>query len=67
MVLADDAEDLAHKRAYRPGRVHCLHPQLRPGKEIVRCATFVVLARSAAAGPDKIEYILRDLSKISPV
>ena len=67
LVLVSDAEDLAHKGAYRLGRVHCLHPQIRQGKEIVRRATIAVLARSAAAGPEKINYILRDLSKIAPV
>ena len=63
-MLVSDAEDLAHKGAYRLGRVHCLHPQIRQGKEIVRRATIAVLARSAAAGPEKINYILRDLSKL---
>ena len=29
LVLVDDAEDLAHKGAYRLGRVHSLHPQIR--------------------------------------
>ena len=68
LVLVGDAEDLAHKGAYRLGRVHYLHPQIRRGKEIVRRATVAVLAKkSAAADPDKIEYILRDRSKIAPV
>ena len=64
-VLVGDAEDLAHKRSYRLRRIHCLHPQFRPGKEMVRRATIAVLARNAEAGPDQIEYNLRDLSKIA--
>ena len=68
LVLVGDAEDLAHKGAYRLGRVHSLHPQIRRGKEIVWRATIAVLAKkSTAADPDKIECILRDLSKIALV
>ena len=68
LELVGDAEDLTHKGAYHLGRVHSLHPQIRRGKEIVRRATIAVVAKkSTAADPDKIEYILRDLSKIAPV
>ena len=51
--------------AYRLGRIHRLHPQLRAGKEIVRRATVAVPKKNAAAG--EIECILRDISKIAPV
>ena len=65
LVLVGDAEDLSKRGAYRLGRVHRLHPQLRAGKEIVRRATVAVPKKNAAVG--EIEYILRDISKIAPV
>ena len=68
LVLVGDAEDLAHKGAYRLGRFHSLHPQIRRGKEIVRRATAAVLAqKSTAADPDKIEYIYGICQKSLPV
>ena len=69
LVLVGDAEDLAHKGAYRLGRVHYFHSQLRQGKEIVRSATIAVLVRNAAAGADKnrVGLHLAYLSKIAPV
>ena len=65
LVLVGDAEDLSKRGAYRLGRIHRLHPQLRAGKEIVRRATVAVPKKNAAVG--EIEYILRDISKIAPV
>ena len=44
LVLVEDAEDIAKRRLYRLGRIHCLHPQIRKGKEIVRRATVAVPA-----------------------
>ena len=67
LVLVGDAEDLASKGAYRLGRIHSLHPQLRKEKEIVRRATVAVLKNSSTAGNCEIEYVLRDLAKIAPV
>jgi len=67
LVLVGDSEDISCKGAYRLGRIHCLHPQLRKGKEVVRRATVAVLGRESAAGHREIEYVLRDLSKIAPV
>ena len=69
LVLIGDAEDLSYKGAYRLGRIHCLHPQIRRGKEIVRRATVAVLVRNSTENNSspKIEYVLRDLSKIAPV
>ena len=67
LVLVGDAENLASKGAYRLGRIHSLHPQLRKGKEIVRRATVAVLKNSSTAGNCEIEYVLRDLAKIAPV
>ena len=67
LVLVGDSADLLSKGAYRLGRVHRLHPQLRGGKEIVRWATVAVLKRNAAVGDCEIEYVLRDLSKLAPV
>ena len=67
LVLVGDAKDIASKRAYRLGRTHSLHPQLRKGKEIVRRATVVVFKNCSTAGNCEIEYVLRDLAKIAPV
>ena len=44
-----------------------MHPQIRNGWELVRYATVAVLAKGTVGGPNKIEYILRDVSKIAPV
>ena len=63
-----NSEDLRHKGAYWLGRIHCLHPQIRKGSEIVRRATVAVIGKSTAAADScPIEYILRDISKIAPV
>ena len=68
LVLVGDSEDLRHKGAYRLGRIHCLHPQIRKGSEIVRRVTVAVIGKgTAAADSCSIEYILRDISKIAPV
>ena len=67
LVLVGDAEDLSKRGAYRLGRVHCLHPQVRKGRDIVRRATVAVLAGNPDSGKTEIKYILRDLSKIAPV
>ena len=69
LVHIGDAEDLSYRGAYRLGRIHCLHPQIRRGKEIVRRATVAVLVRNSRENNSspKIEYMLRDLSKIAPV
>jgi len=64
LVLVADAGDITKRGAYRLERVHCIHSQLRKGKEIVRRATIAVLKSN---GPGEIEYLLRDLSKIAPV
>ena len=68
VLVGDSDEDLRHKAAYRLGRIHCLHPQVRKGSEIVRRATVAVIGKgTAAADSCPIEYILRDISKIAPV
>ena len=48
LLLVGDAEDLSYRGAYRLGGIHCLHPQIRRGKEIVCRATVAVLAGSLA-------------------
>ena len=63
LVLVGNAEDINKRWAYRLGRVHCVHPQLRRGKEIVRLATIAVLKNS---GSKEIDYVLRDVSKNAP-
>ena len=62
-----DSVDFAKRGAYRIGRIHCLHPQIRNGREIVRRATVAVLAKNSTNNSGQIEYVLRDLSKIAPV
>ena len=68
LVVIGDAEDLVYRGAYRLGRIHCLPPQIRHGKEIVCRATWAMLARNSAENNStpKIEYVLRDLSKLLP-
>ena len=34
LVLVGDADDLSYRGAYRLGRVHCLHPQIRKGNKL---------------------------------
>ena len=68
LVLVGDAEDIAHRGTYRLGRIHCLHPQIRKGTEIMRRTTITVIAwESTSSDSCQIEYVLRDISKIAPV
>ena len=67
LILVGESVNIAQRGTYRLGRIHALHPQIRNGKELVRRATVAVLAGASAGGPAKIEYILRDISKIAPV
>ena len=39
LVLVGDAEDLFYRGLYCLDRIHSLYPQIRKGKEIIRCAT----------------------------
>ena len=67
LVPVGDSKDITKRGAYRLGRIHLVHPQIRNGRELVRRANVAVLAKGSVEGPDKIEYILRDVSKIAPV
>ena len=58
------AEDICKRGTYRLGKIHCVHPQIKNGKEIVRRAIVAVLKNS---GSGEVEYVLRDLSKLAPV
>ena len=66
-VLVGDSEDFTKRGTYRLGRIHLVHPQIRNGRELARRATVAVLAKGTVGGPDKIEYILKEVSKIAPV
>ena len=66
LVLEGDAEDLSKRGAYGLGRIHCIHPETRKGREIVKRATVAVLTKNSDMGPCEIQYILRDLSKYRP-
>ena len=67
LVLVGDAKDVTYRGAYRLGWIHSLHLHICRGKEIIRLATVAVLAKNTIGDPRKIEYVLRDLSKIAPV
>ena len=67
LVLVGDSEDITKRGANRLGRIHLVHPQIRNGRELVRRAAVAVLPKGSVGGPDKIEYILRYVSKIAPV
>ena len=67
LVLVGDAEDLSKRGAYRLGRVHSVHPQVRGGRDVVRRATVGVLHKDPDSGKTEVKYILRDLSKLAPV
>ena len=58
LVIVGDARDLSYCGAYRLGRIHCLHPQIRNSKEIVRRATVAILSKISAAGFQHLDYIL---------
>ena len=66
LVLVGDSVDFAQRGTYRLRRIHAVHPQILIGKELVRRATVAVLAGASVGGPAKVEYILRDISKIAP-
>ena len=67
MVLVGNADDLSYLKAYCLGRMHCQHPQIRKCKKIDRGATVAVFSKNSAAVSQCLEYVLRDLSKITPV
>ena len=67
LVLVKDAENVTYRNTYRLERIHSLHQHVLRGKEIIRRATVDVLAKNTVDDPGKIEYVLRDLSKIAPV
>ena len=67
LVLLSDAEDVFLRGAYRMGRIHCVHLQVRKGKELVRDATVAVLSKNSTAGFCDIDHVQRNLSKIAPV
>ena len=64
LVLVGNAEDTNRRGTYRLERLHCVRPQQRRGKEIVRRTSIAVLKIS---GSKEIEYVLRDVSKIAPL
>ena len=58
LVLVGDAEDLSHRGAFRLGRIHCLHPQTRKGKQVIRCAKVAVMGNVLVAATTQIECAL---------
>ena len=56
LVLVGDAEDLSKRVAYSLGRIHCIDPETRKGREIVKCATVPVLAKN----PDTSVKIIKN-------
>ena len=67
LVLVGDSEDICKRGSYRKWRIHSVHPQFRNGKKMVRRAIVAVLAKNSGSGSNKLEYILRNVSKIAPV
>ena len=63
LVLVGDADDIAKREAYRPGRIRVVHPQIKNRKEYVCPATVTVLKNDNG----EIEHILRDILKIAPL
>ena len=63
LVLVGDAKDLSHGRAYRLGRIYFLHSETR-NRQIVCRATVAVMGKASKARTARIEYVLRDLSKM---
>ena len=66
LIVTGDSIDIPKRGTCRIGRIHCLHPQIRKEREIVRCATVAVLAKNFSSNSGQIEYVLKDLSKIAP-
>ena len=64
LVLVGDADDFAKRGSFRLGRIYCVHPQFRHGKEYVRRATVAVLKRD---GLRDVEHIFRNVFKITPL
>ena len=51
LVLVGDSEDITKRGAFRLGRIHLVHPQIRNGRELVRRATVAVLAKALLEDP----------------
>ena len=50
--------------AYRIGRIHCLHPQIRNGREIVRRATVAVIAKNSTNNSGQLNMFLGIFQKL---
>ena len=64
LVLVGSAKNLPKRKVYRLGRIHCLHPQVRMERYIVKLAMVAVFAKNPDSGITEIKYTLRDLSKL---
>ena len=66
MVLSSP-EDIAKRGMYQLGRIHEVIPQMRNGKTLVRRAKVAISKKDKNTGENKIIYVLRDLSCITPI
>ena len=66
LVVMGSLEDISKRGQYRLGRVHEVLPQIRNGKPIVRRAK-IALANLNDSGEVKIDYVMRDISRLAPV
>ena len=66
LVVMGSLEDISKRGQYRLGRVHEVLPQIRNGKPIVRRAKIAV-ANLNDSGEVKIDYVMRDISRLAPV
>ena len=66
LVVMGSLEDISKRGQCRLGRVHEVLPQIRNGKPIIRRAK-IAEANLNDSGKVKIEYVIRDISRLAPV
>ena len=67
LVVLSSHEDIAKWGMYQLGRIHEVIPQMRNGKTLVRRANVAISIKDENTGENKIIYVLRDLSCITPI
>ena len=66
-MVMGSLEDISKRGRYKLGRIEKVIPQIRNGKPIVRRAKVAVTKVNETTGEIKIEYVLRDVSRLAPV
>ena len=67
LVVIGSLEDISKRGKYKLGRIEEVIPQIRKEKPIVRQAKVAVTKVNETTGEVKIEYVLRDVSRLAPV